>query len=339
MITRDSPFCSFESMKVSIIIPVYNVAPYIEACLRSVMRQTYKGGMECLIVDDCGTDDSIGIVEYMIAEYDGPIQFKILHHEHNRGLSAARNTGIDAASGDYILFVDSDDEISPDCIEKLIAPILRDRTIEMVIGDYEIHAVNSLLAVPQKKQNLGGDYPTNEEVRYCFFDKKGISNYAWNRLVKKNFLSRFCITFQENLLWEDDLWLFYIMKYLNHVYIINDVTYFYYVRPNSITTATENKFKRHCWGVIYYDISSNLTVDDSYREVRYYVRGFWKAYISVPKSELQLYIKTSRNFRNMLSVKRSPVEWLLLFSIDNLVKTKLGWVTLCFMRKMYHTIR
>ena len=319
---------------VSIIIPVYNVAPYIEGCLRSVMRQTYKGNLECLIVDDCGTDDSMSIVERMTMEYDGPILFKILRHEHNRGLSAARNTGTIQATGDYLYYLDSDDEITNDCIEKLIAPILRDRTIEMVIGDYEIHAVSSLLAIPQKKQNLVGDYPINEDIRRCFFDKKGISNYAWNRLVKNDFLSRSGITFQENLLWEDDLWLFYIMKYLNHVYIINDVTYFYYVRPNSITTATDNKFKRHCWGVIYYDISSNLTVDDSYREVRYYVKGFWKAYISVPKSEMQLYIKTSRNFRSKLSVKRSPVEWLLLFSIDNLVKTKLGRITLCFIRKM-----
>ena len=67
-------------MKLSIIIPVYQVAPYIEDCLRSVMRQTYQGAMECLIVDDCGTDDSIAIAERVIASYDGPIVFQILHH-------------------------------------------------------------------------------------------------------------------------------------------------------------------------------------------------------------------------------------------------------------------
>ena len=57
-------------MMVSIIIPVYNVAPYIEDCLRSVMRQTYQGDMECLLVDDCGTDDSISIAERLIREYN-----------------------------------------------------------------------------------------------------------------------------------------------------------------------------------------------------------------------------------------------------------------------------
>ena len=59
-----------KALKVSIIIPVYNVAPYIGDCLQSVMRQTYAGSMECLLVDDCGEDDSMAIVERMIAEYN-----------------------------------------------------------------------------------------------------------------------------------------------------------------------------------------------------------------------------------------------------------------------------
>lgn len=99
-------------MKLSIVIPVFNVAPYIADCLRSVMRQTYTGSMECLIVDDCGTDDSIAIAKQMIADYKGPIRFQILHHEWNRGLSAARNTGTEAATGEYLYYLDSDDEIT-----------------------------------------------------------------------------------------------------------------------------------------------------------------------------------------------------------------------------------
>ena len=103
--------------KISIIIPIYNVEPYIEDCLQSVMRQTYRGMMECILVDDCGTDNSMKVAEQLIKIYNGPIDFKVLHHEHNRGLSAARNTGIDAACGDYVYFLDSDDWISDDCFE------------------------------------------------------------------------------------------------------------------------------------------------------------------------------------------------------------------------------
>lgn len=123
-------------LTVSIIIPVYNVAPYIEACLKSVMRQTYGGQMECIIVDDCGTDDSIAIAERMTAAYQGPIQFRMLHHDRNRGLSAARNMGTNAATGDYIYYLDSDDEITTDCIERLMKPIMADGSIEVVQGNY-----------------------------------------------------------------------------------------------------------------------------------------------------------------------------------------------------------
>ena len=88
-------------MNVSIIIPVYNVSLYIERCIKSVMNQTYQD-IECILVNDASPDNSITIAERLIADYDGSIQFRILNHEHNKGQSAARNTGIKAASGDYI---------------------------------------------------------------------------------------------------------------------------------------------------------------------------------------------------------------------------------------------
>lgn len=110
--------------KISIIIPIYNVEEYIIECLQSVMRQTYKGEIECILVDDCGKDNSISIAEQLIADYTGPIAFRILHHEHNRGLSAARNTGMDVISGEYILFIDSDDFILPSTLEKLYETFL-----------------------------------------------------------------------------------------------------------------------------------------------------------------------------------------------------------------------
>lgn len=121
------------SIKVSIIIPIYNVSDYVKRCMKSVMHQSYDN-IECIVVDDCSPDDSIAKCEKMIADYHGPINFTILHHQCNRGLSAARNTGTDAATGDYILYLDSDDELTSDCIEKLVRPLLNDPTIEMVMG-------------------------------------------------------------------------------------------------------------------------------------------------------------------------------------------------------------
>ena len=93
-------------MKISIVVPVYNVAPYVADCFYSIARQTWQGPLECIFVDDCGTDDSMSIVEHCIDDYSGPIDFRIVRHVHNRGLSAARNSGISAATGDYVYFLD-----------------------------------------------------------------------------------------------------------------------------------------------------------------------------------------------------------------------------------------
>ena len=74
-------------------------------------------------MDNCGTDKCMAIAEELIAGYEGPIEFRIVHHEYNRGLSAVRNTGMNASTCEYVYFLDSDDWISDDCIEKLTNPL------------------------------------------------------------------------------------------------------------------------------------------------------------------------------------------------------------------------
>ena len=107
-------------MDISIIIPVYNVASYIEPCIRSICRQTFKGSYEVIVVDDCGTDNSIELAENILkAELPSNATYRILHHGLNRGLSAARNTGDGISQGKYTLYVDSDDQLTPVCLEYL----------------------------------------------------------------------------------------------------------------------------------------------------------------------------------------------------------------------------
>lgn len=86
-------------IELSMIIPVYNVEKYIEKCIQSVINQTYSGGIECIIVDDCSPDASMEIVERILNGYNGPIRFMIKHRQKNGGLSAARNEGIHMAHG------------------------------------------------------------------------------------------------------------------------------------------------------------------------------------------------------------------------------------------------
>lgn len=107
-------------VKVSVIVPMYNVASLIQRCIHSLCSQTYRH-LELIFVNDCSKDDTVAVVEALLASenLDG-IEYKLITHEQNMGVAAARNTGLDAASGKYIYYVDSDDYVEADTIESLV---------------------------------------------------------------------------------------------------------------------------------------------------------------------------------------------------------------------------
>lgn len=236
-------------VKVSIVVPVYNVEPYIADCLQSVMRQTYQGPLECIVVDDCGTDKSIEIAEQAIEDYDGPISFRLIHHEHNRGLSAARNTGTDAASGDYVYYLDSDDAISPDRIELLTRVVESHPEVEVVQGAME--------SIPYRKYYDLQLYKTpcyvenKDWVRYNAF-KYGerLPVNAFNKLLKKSFLVENGLAFKEGIIHEDELWSFLLYQKVKYWAVIEDKTYLHYHRPNSIMDALTNQRRASNMGVV-----------------------------------------------------------------------------------------
>ena len=106
---------------VSVIVPVYNVLPYLRESLESVINQTYED-LEIIIVDDGSTDGSDVVCE----EYAKDSRVKVIHQK-NHGLSAARNVGLDLARGDYIAFLDSDDVYLPDMIQTMVEGIKKSR--------------------------------------------------------------------------------------------------------------------------------------------------------------------------------------------------------------------
>ena len=298
-------------MKVSIIIPVYNVAPYIECCIKSVMNQTFQD-IECILVNDASSDDSITIAERLIADYNGPIRFKIFNHEQNRGLSATRNTGIDAATGDYLYFFDSDDEITPDCIEKLAHPILKDSTIEMVEGCYTTITTDRNNVVSERLATRPQlEFTSKETVRDFYFSKRYQNKLAWNKLVNRGFVLENQLYFR-NIIAEDDFWHFHYFKYLSHLYIISDITYKYYKRPNSITT-TPNKNYRNQMGFYFAEIANNLEPSDGVREVSLYLKRFSLFYLEGPSTPV--YKQVSDQFLKVLKNHHCFKEWLFLKSI------------------------
>ena len=220
-------------MKVSIIIPFYNVEAYIADCLQSVMRQTYTGSMECVLVNDCSTDWSVALAEQLIADYAGPIAFQIVHHERNRGVAAARNTGMDASTGEYIFFLDSDDWISDDCIEKLAKP-LQEKKLDIVIGDYE-----SIGEPPcSLKLSLSEGQYHEKGITKTFCDC-GVYVMVWNKLYLRDFLYNNQLRFEEVKIYEDEIWTFDFSCIEKFFYVVKSVTYFYRIRENSIMTGSD----------------------------------------------------------------------------------------------------
>lgn len=221
------------SPKVTIIIPVFNVSRYVEECLYSVVNQTYTD-IEAILIDDCGTDNSMAIAEQFINQYEGPIQFRVLRHEKNRGLSAARNTGIDAAKGEYIFFLDSDDWISSDCIELMLHAI-EVNVAEMVMGG--IAQEDGF--IPWGAFTPEGSYSDGIIQMACSYN---IYTMAWNKLFHRQFLLSNGLYFKEGLYHEDVLWNIQVACNLHKFVSIEEKTYHYRIRQGSIQNKTEEAF-------------------------------------------------------------------------------------------------
>ena len=128
--------------KVSILVPIYNVEPYIERCARSLFEQTFTD-IEYIFVDDCSPDRSISILENVIREYSGIHNVRIIKHFQNQGLAAARNTAIKNSTGTYLLHVDSDDYLEKDAIQILYEKAVA-ANADMVICDYKLISMNKI---------------------------------------------------------------------------------------------------------------------------------------------------------------------------------------------------
>ena len=224
-------------IKVSVIIPVYNVESYIVRCIESVLRQTYRN-LEVLLVDDCSPDRSMelakDLIELSLLSKDLSIVY--LKHDHNRGLSAARNTGMDAATGDYVFFLDSDDEITEDCIEKLVSP-LGSFYYDFLIGDYAVIGSDSYFPPLNLKE---GALMSNEQIVREFSNGNWYV-MAFNKLTKTHFLKEHKLLFKEGLIHEDELWSFMIACMAQSMYVVKKKIYNYYIHDNSIMSNQTKK--------------------------------------------------------------------------------------------------
>lgn len=261
-------------MKVSIIIPVYNVAPYIVRCLDSVGAQSYSD-IECILVDDCGADNSMEIARLWISKYMGPIRFLIVGHQENKGLSAARNTGIEVATGDYVYFLDSDDAITPDCIEILVGLAKKYPNADFVQGNTK-HDKQEVM--PHRFRINVPEYVEGRDM-VDFTVLSATINTPWNRLLKRAFIVSNELLFPEGIVHEDNYWTYFLARHAKHVAYTNTGTYYYYVNGNSTINSSSKtillkriKGYRVCTSSFFSDLSKNGSTSKYQR--RYFADTF-----------------------------------------------------------------
>lgn len=221
---------------ISVIIPIFNVEDYLEACLKSVVSQTYTD-IEIICVDDCTLDNSINIVKkYMRIDP----RVKLINHEENRGLGGARNTGVRYAQGEYLTFVDSDDELEVTTLEKCYDAIQKYDVDAVVFG------INQILGTEQNAHSTFHIPVISGSRVYQVSDHKERLTDMWpsavNKLYKTEIIRQYGCTFPEKLLYEDHYFFYNYFAYVESFYYIDEPLYRYRLsRPGSITSEINGR--------------------------------------------------------------------------------------------------
>ena len=224
---------------VTISIPIYNCENHLINCLQSVVNQKYKN-LEVQLVDDLGNDNSMQVAEDFIQKHPD-FHFKILRNEKNSGLSVVRNVGIDNAQGKYIFFLDSDDEITPDCISKMVEIAEREH-VEMVCGNVRTIKLESKEEIDAFRLHNTQEKITNNTEIFESFIQGRFPVPSWNKLILLDFLKQNKLYFKEGLFAQDSLQSFETALVLNSVFFLRDDTYIYYLHQDSVI---HNRKKKH----------------------------------------------------------------------------------------------
>ena len=213
---------------ISVIIPVFNVELYLERCVRSVLINTYED-IEIICINDGSTDSSLKILERMAA-VDSRIK---VHSQNHQGVSAARNTGLKLAAGEYVAFIDSDDWVHPQYFETLLRCMEHTRA-DMVVCDFQIFSMDDeILLKPIEHiyyERVSGDR---------FFKNPHARHHIWGKLFRREDLEekRFVPDIEVA---EDSLYNLVLVSHINNplVYKTAEPLYFYFQRNNSIVHST-----------------------------------------------------------------------------------------------------
>ena len=221
---------------ISIVVPIYNGEKYIEDCIRSILLQTYQD-WELILIDNASEDDSLGMCKEYARQDD---RIEVLHQHRNVGVSAARNLGIEKARGEYITFVDVDDWITQDYLERLLY-LLKEKKSDMVICKY-----TKVYDADRKQVEQKSTIGPNDKIQGVIYNTKDyLENYflngnthCWGVLYDRNLLDG--INFPKGIsIGEDMLFLLEVAEKAQSIVVTEYKGYFYYINESG---AMKKKF-------------------------------------------------------------------------------------------------
>lgn len=308
--------------KVSVIVPVYNVEDYIEKCVKSLMNQTYDN-IEIILVDDGSPDRSPLIIDNL-AKTDSRVH---AIHQQNKGVSVARNTGLEHASGDYIMFVDGDDWVDSDYVSYFVELVKGTKTlIGMSKNNYSV----SKTVTAEKKYTVEAE----KAIEWIYYDEIFVA--VWNKIYSRKLLVDNKISFDSSI-WFGEGMLFNIqcLQYVDTVAVGEKAVYHQTYNPNS--AMRKFNLESNLCGIKSLDVQKGIwrkstpSIEKAweyhrYRFNRYIASGLLESGIV---SEYQdLYNECIRNIRKdiMLPLKtertlKAKASWILYF-ISPVLMTK-----------------
>lgn len=271
-------------IKVSIIVPVYNVEAYLETCLTSLVKQTLQE-IELIVVNDGTKDQSQTIIDSFVEKYPTKIH---AYQKENGGLSSARNYGMTKATGEYVAFVDSDDWVDITMYEAMYEKA-KQHDFDLVVCDFnEIREGVVVPCICHQERDIFG----KEEIKEAMID---VYPSAWNKLYKRSVLEDLAIQFKPGVWFEDVEFIYRLLPYLTCIGVVKQAFYQYMIRSNSISSSADQRIFHYIenWnGVIAFYQKQGLY--EEYRDVvEYcYVRYLFATFIkSATKLNKKLFKK------------------------------------------------
>ena len=270
-------YMSVDSPIISVIIPVYNSEKYLSRCIDSVLGQTFND-FEILLIDDGSKDNSGKICdEYALNDK----RIKVFHNS-NKGVSCARNFGLDHAKGEYISFIDSDDWIGPDFFKDFLGK--EGDCYDICFQNYVLHNPDGSCQVKELHPYNRKERPVDDVILYLLKEVK--FGWAWIKLFRASIISKYNLRFDENVsLREDELFALRYCKYINSICVRDVANYHYYIYGDSLTRS----FKDPCE---YIRISKLLMTESSYIKtegVKEYLESYYL--VNLYNAVLMLYVR------------------------------------------------